>query len=80
MSSPKLGSSIGPDQISDAAAGMTRNGVMISVRTMPRPRNFLSSRIASAIPSSIATITAIAVMVTERTRALRKFGSVKTSL
>ena len=32
------------------------------------------------MPRSIATITAIAVMVTERTRALRKFGSVKTSL
>ena len=80
MSSPKFGSSIGPAQTSAAAAGMTRNGVMMSVRTTPRPRNFLSSSTASAIPSSIATITAIAVMVTERTSALRKFGSVKTSL
>ena len=32
------------------------------------------------MPRTIATITAIAVMVTERHSALRKLGSVKTSL
>ena len=80
MSSPKFGSSIGPAQISAAAAGMTRNGVMISVRTTPRPMNFLSSSTASAIPRAIAKITASAVIVTDRQSAARKLGSVKTSL
>src|SRR6478672_6979167 len=34
FTSPNCGSSIGPAHTSAAATGMTRNGVMISVRTM----------------------------------------------
>jgi hypothetical protein len=57
---------------------MTRNGVMISVRTTPRPRNLRSSSTAKAMPRSMATITEVAVITTERTSEPRKAALVKT--
>src|SRR5580704_7355828 len=57
---------MGPAQTSAAAAGMTRNGVMISVRTTLRPMNLRSSSSAKAVPKIIATSTATTVMTTER--------------
>jgi len=80
FTSPNCGSSIGPAHTSAAATGMTRNGVMISVRTMLRPRNLRSSSTANSTPRIMATITAVAVMTTERTSAPRKAGLVNTAL
>jgi len=59
---------------------MTRNGVIISVRTTPRPKNLRSSNMAKNTPRIMATITAVAVITTERTSALRKAGLVNTVL
>ena len=80
FSSPKFGSSIGPAQTSAAAAGITRNGVMISVRTMLRPTNLRSSSTAKATPRIMATITAVTVMNTERSSAPRKAALVNAAL
>ena len=41
---------------------------MISVRTMPRPKNLRSSSTANATPRIIARITAMTVIVTERSK------------
>ena len=59
---------------------MTRNGVIISVRTTPRPMNLRSSRSAKATPKIMATITAVTVMITECHSALRNAALVKTDL
>ncbi len=53
---------------------------MISVRTTPRPRNLRSSSTASATPRIMATITAVAVMNTERTSEPRNPALVKTAV
>ena len=44
-------------QISAAAAGMIRNGVIIRVRARARPRNLRSSSTAKSSPSSSDRIT-----------------------
>ena len=58
---PNIGSSIVVFHISAAATGVTRNGVISSVRTTPRPRNFRSSSSASSSPKTteISTVTTI---------------------
>ena len=53
---------------------------MISVRTTPRPMNLRSSSTAKATPKIMATITAVTVMITERSSALRKPALVNTVL
>ena len=53
---------------------------MISVRTTLRPRNLRSSSSANATPRIMATITALAVMTTDRTSAPRNAALVKTVL
>jgi len=53
---------------------------MIRVRTTLRPGNLRSSRTAKATPRIMATITAVAVMITERSSALRKPAPVNTVL
>ena len=61
------------------ATGMIRKGVINIVRTMPRPKNFRFTRRASALPRSIARITAEAVISTVRTAACRNAGSAKAA-
>ena len=51
---------------------------MSIVRTTPRPMNLRLIRMASDVPSSIARITADAVITTVLTTAARKVGSEKT--
>jgi hypothetical protein len=63
---------------SAAAVGITRNGVMSSVRTMPRPKNCLSSSTARATPSTIDMTTAPTVSLTVLKTAFRNRSSVKT--
>ena len=71
---------MGVAHTSAAAAGMTRNGVMISVRATPRPKNLRSSSSAKAMPRIMATITEDAVMITVRSTEARNAALVKTVL
>ena len=54
-------------QISDAAAGMIRKGVIIRVRAMARPGRLRSSRTANSRPSSSESTTENAVISTVAT-------------
>src|SRR5437588_4748223 len=65
---------------SAVATGITRNGVISSVRTIPRPMNLRLTRIASAVARTIEMITAEDVSKTVFTIAERKTGSANTSL
>ena len=53
---------------------------MMSVLTMTAAKELLVQQDREQDAEDVATITAIAVIVTERHSALRKFGSVNTSL
>ena len=65
-------------QSSAAATGTTRNGVIIIVRTAPRPRNLRSSSNAMPRPRSrlMRTTPAVSRMVTQM--ACRVFASVRS--
>src|SRR5579871_2345241 len=65
---------------SAVATGITRNGVMSIVRTIPRPKNLRLIRIANAVPRTIDRITAEPVRTTVLTAAERNVGSEKTRL
>ena len=65
---------------SAAATGTIRNGVIIMVRTTPRPRNARSSSSAIAKPSSKLTITTVAVSTMVKITDERSAGSVNTFL
>ena len=60
------------------ATGVIRNGVMISVRTMPRPRNARLSSSAISSPSTIAIATAPRVSRIEFSATPRNCESVNT--
>ncbi len=64
---PMLVSNIEYFQISDAAAGMIRNGVIISVRAIARPRNWRSSSTANNNPNNSESTTENAVISTVAT-------------
>ena len=66
-------------QINPATTGMIRNGVISNVRTMPRPKNVRSSRIASKVPSKSETSTAETVITMLTTTASRKKPSLTSS-
>lgn len=63
-----------------AAAGMTRNWLMISVRSRPRPKTLRSSGIAIPRPSSSDSRTGTRVRVTVLTMATRQIGSEKMTV
>src|SRR3954454_2946830 len=75
---PNTGFSIVVFQSSAAAAGITRNGAISSVRTTPRPRNLRSTSSAQASPSRTAASTAPTVSRTVTTSALRVAESLST--
>ncbi len=62
---PNTGSSIAVFHISAPATGVTKNGVINSVRTMPRPKNTRSSSSASNSPNTtdISTVPTIRITV-----------------
>ena len=58
-------------QMRAAATGTTRNGVIIIVRTAPRPRNLRSSSSAMSMPSTrltstTTTVSSIVTMIASR--------------
>ena len=61
---PKTGSNIVVFQISAPATGVTRNGVISSVRMRLRPMNFRSSSNARARPRTTEMITVPTIMIT----------------
>jgi len=63
---------------SAAATGTMRNGVIIMVRTAPRPTNFRSSSSAMTRPSTRLTITTVTVSATVVTSASRVVTSEST--
>ena len=67
-------------QISAAAIGTTKNGVIIIVRTTPRPRNLRSSRTATIRPSTTEIPTTETVKMIVFPTAWRSDGSVNTVL
>ena len=66
---PNTGSSIAVFHINAPATGVTRNGVISRVRTMPRPRNTRSSSSASSSPSTteISTVPTMRITVLNAT-------------
>ena len=79
LTMPNVGSSMIVFHTSAPATGMTRNGVISRVRTMPRPRNFRSSSRASATPMTIAIRTTPTVMMTVFSAVVRNWLSWNTS-
>ena len=75
LSTPNVELNIWFFQSRPATTGMIRNGVMSSVRAMPRPKNWRSSRSARPVPTSSDSSTAAVVMKIEMTTAFRKNGS-----
>ena len=75
---PNVGSSIMVFHSSAAATGMTRNGVISSVRTTPRPRNLRSSSSASSTPRTMAMNTVPTVMITVFSAVVRNWLSLNT--
>ena len=57
FTNPKVGLNMDTPHRVAEATGMIRNGVISSVRTMPRPRNFRSSSSAKTVPSTMAART-----------------------
>jgi hypothetical protein len=78
LTMPKTGLSIVVFHNSAAAAGITRNGAISSVRTMPRPRNFRSTSSAQTSPTSSDSSTAPTVSLTVTHNALRDADSLNT--
>ena len=64
-------------QTSAAAVGMTRNGLMISVRRKPRPNTWRLSSSAMPMPNSTDAMTGTTVRSTVLTTAVRKMWSWK---
>ena len=80
MRIPKIGSKIVVLNNSAVATGMTRNGVMNAVRTIPRPKKCRLMRIAMMIARNIEMIAASPVISTVCQAACRNSGSLKSSL
>ena len=80
MRIPKSDENICCFQISAATTGIRRNGVISSVRTIPCPKNFRSSRIANNVPKTSDRTTARTVIFTLVHTAWRKNGSLKIAL
>jgi hypothetical protein len=76
--SPKTGLYIDVFHTSAAAVGITRKGVMSSVRATLRPRNFWSRIKAKVRPMTVDSRTVLTVSTTVFTTALRNRSSVKT--
>ena len=76
---PNVGSSITVFHTSAPATGITRNGVISRVRTMPRPRNFRSSSRARPTPMAIAMRTVPTVMITVFSAVVQNWLSLNTS-
>ena len=76
---PNVGSSRVVFHSSAAATGMTRNGVISKVRTIPRPRNFRSRMRARPMPMSMAMRTEPTVMITVFSAAVQNWLSWNTS-
>ena len=67
-------------QISAATTGISRNGVISSVRMSPCPKNLRSSSIANSVPKTSERTTASTVILTLVHIAWRKNGSLKICL
>ena len=67
-------------QMSPITTGVSRNGVISIVRTIPRPKNLRSSSTANAVPSTSAAITGNTVSWTLVQIASRKKWSLSSPL
>jgi hypothetical protein len=76
---PLTGSRIVVFQISAAATGVTRNGVINSVRMTPRPRNARSSSNASSRPRTADTNTTTTISRTVFSATLQNWLSLTTA-
>ena len=65
-------------QISAAATGVTKNGVISSVRTTPRPKNARSSSNASNRPRNAETNTTTTIRITVFRPTLQNWLSLAT--
>ena len=79
LTMPNTGSNIVVFHSSAPATGVTRNGVMRRVRTMPRPRKARSSSSASSRPSTTEISTVPTIRITVLTATSRNWLSWNTS-